>query len=159
MNDSPHLPIEVVGQFMQKVPVDVRALGSALGLKITEANLPDNVSGKIERDWRGSYVVVVNQSHSTTRKRFTIAHEIAHYVLHKDKIGDGIVDDGLYRDSRLSSAVERQANRYAAEILMPWPKVVDGPDFRSGNVSSLAVRYGVSLAVAEIRVRELDAVS
>lgn len=141
---------------MQDIPVDVRALGAALGLKIIASNLDDDVSGKIERDWRGDFIITVNLNHSETRKRFTIAHEIAHYVLHRDKISDGIVDDGLYRDKRLSSAVERQANRYAAEILMPWPKVIDDPDFFSGNTVSLANRFGVSPAVAEIRVKELD---
>ena len=58
------------------------------------------------------------------RRRFTIAHEIAHFLLHRDKIGDQLSDDAMYRSS-LSSDDERAANRLAADILMPMGLIQD----------------------------------
>ena len=60
----------------------------------------------------------------TVRQRFTLAHEIGHMLLHRDRIGDGIVDDILYRSS-LSDTLEAQANRLAADILMPYPLIME----------------------------------
>lgn len=113
--------------------MDVYRLARALGLEIRDIKLPDYVSGKIEKDWRsGSFVISINDSHPLTRRRFTVAHEIAHFVLHQDLIGDGIVDDALYRSSK-GNEIERQANAYAATILMPAPLV--RARFNSGDKS------------------------
>ena len=55
--------------------------------------------------WSGAYpVVLVNAGAPTDRKRLTLAHELGHLVLHTT-----FVDDD----------VELQANRFAAELLMP----------------------------------------
>jgi len=72
-----------------------------------------------EKGGKSRYAIYVNASHVETRQRSTISHEIAHYVLHDTLIWDGISDDGLYR-SGLSSTVEAQENRYAADMPMPW---------------------------------------
>lgn len=149
------LSIETVGQFMRTAPVNVEALAGALGLQIKRAILPDNVSGKIECEKDGPCIITVNICHPRTRQRFTIAHEIAHFVLHRNQIGDGITDDGRYRSDGLSDSIERQANSYAADILMPWELVIKKR--RDGCVSAeaLAKEFDVSKAVAEIRLREL----
>jgi Zn-dependent peptidase ImmA (M78 family) len=148
------LPIEVIADFTQSAPSDVRGLARSLGLPVLEEDLGTDVSGKIERDLFGGYKITVNSRHSETRRRFTIAHEIAHYVLHRSKIGDEIVDDGLYRSAR-GGTIERQANNYAASILMPAPVV--GEKWRAGarTPEALAKVFDVSAAVAEIRIKEL----
>lgn len=49
---------------------------------------------------------------------------MAHFLLHKEDIGDGIHDDALYR-SKLSTFQEVQANKLAADILMPFDKIYE----------------------------------
>ena len=74
------------------------------------------------------YVITVNENHSKVRQRFTIAHEIGHYILHRNKIGDGITDNKLYRSStcgrfrnlNIGGKEETEANQLAANILMPF---------------------------------------
>ena len=148
------LPTEIVGDYMEHCPVDVTGLADELGLKVVYARLASDVSGKIECGRRGCKITV-NSTHGQSRQRFTIAHEIAHYVLHRELIGDGIVDDGLYRSAQ-PSAIERQANQYAADILMPWRLVRKA--YRRGTTSAcgLASMFQVSSAVAEIRLKELN---
>ncbi len=153
---SDRLPIEIVGQYMERSPVDVEGLARELGLAVKRELWPDNMSGKIECEADGGpCTITVNAIHPETRQRFTIAHEIAHYVLHRDKIGDGIVDNGMYRSGQ-PEKVEREANKYAAEILMPWKLVIR--EYRAGKTTAadLARAFKVSPAVAEIRLKELS---
>lgn len=86
--------------FIGTAPVELAGLAEALGLKVTAARMPNNLLSKIEQDWWGDYEITYNSAHPRTRQRFIIGHEIAHYVLHRDKIGDVIVADGLYRNNQ-----------------------------------------------------------
>lgn len=159
MAASAPLAVEIVGRFLYTVPVDVRAMAAALDLRIAEADL-GTASGKIERDPFDpeDFFITVNGAHAEVRKRFTIAHEIAHFVLHRDLIGDGILDNALYRDARIGDQKERQANRYAARLLMPAALVRRSWDEGAVTAAELARRFQVSVAVAEIRMTELGCV-
>jgi Zn-dependent peptidase ImmA (M78 family) len=145
-------PSEIVAEFITVTPVDVGRLAATLGLKVTYDRLGE-ISGKIEKDQFG-YKVTINETDPIVRKRFTLAHEIGHYILHRDLIGDGITDDAMYR-SKLSSFYEIQANRYAAHILMP-PGIFR-EKYRNGMTSphALATYFGVSSQAAEYRIKNL----
>ncbi|MDC5869874.1 ImmA/IrrE family metallo-endopeptidase [Vibrio europaeus] len=103
--------------FHQTLPVKIGTLAKALGINIKVATLPDNISGEI-KETNGSVTIKVNKHDVNARQRFTLAHEVAHFLLHKHLLNSGITDDVLYRSS-LSDEVEAQANRLAADILMP----------------------------------------
>lgn len=150
--------IETIEQFTSRYPVDVRGLAQALGVAVVDEVLPDDLSGKIECEIDGDCTITVNRTHSETRRRFTIAHEIAHFVLHRDLIGDGIFDNGLYRSATLGERIEQQANRYAATILMPRTQVRAAWEAGNHTREQLAAAFQVSPAVAEIRMRELGCV-
>jgi Zn-dependent peptidase ImmA (M78 family) len=147
---------EIIRSFSQTAPVDVYGIAEALGIDCRDETLDGNASGKIEKHWFfDTYTIAVNKAHPITRRRFTVAHEIGHFVLHRDQIGDGIEDDAMYRSGQ-SSRVEREANAFAASILMPAPLVVFAFE-QDGLTSStsLAKRFVVSSEVAAIRMREL----
>ncbi|MEK4035828.1 ImmA/IrrE family metallo-endopeptidase [Methylocystis sp. IM3] len=145
--------LNAISEYTQSAPVNVSGLAKTLGLRVIDANIGD-ASGKIERDLDGGYLITINARHSETRKRFTLAHEIAHYILHRHLIGDGIVDSALYRSDR-GDAVERQANSYAASILMPAPLVDEKWKAGADTPELLAKAFHVSPTVAEIRIKEL----
>ncbi|EPE2789502.1 ImmA/IrrE family metallo-endopeptidase [Serratia marcescens] len=98
-------------------PIAVGAIARELGIVVKRSTLAAGISGEIKEE-NGSVVIRVNRHDVKERQRFTLAHEIAHFLLHRDRIGDGITDDVLYR-SKLSDFMEVQANRLAADILMP----------------------------------------
>ena len=149
------LPVEIVRQFLGSAPVDLKGMAEALGLEVEHLGLFDEpeVAGKIERD-RSGYRITINALDPARRQRFTLAHEIGHYILHRDLIGDGITDSGLYR-SRLSSTIERQANRYAANLLMPADLVRAAWQAGRGDPFELSEEFNVSEAAAQIRLTEL----
>lgn len=151
------LPLDIAGGFLHEAPVDLLGMAAALGLAVEmEAELPPELSGRITRAGAGraGYSIAINSTHSKNRKRFTLAHEIAHYLLHRDLIGDGIEDSALYR-SRLSSEVETQANQLAAEMLMPRKLVRNV--FRAGvkSLAGLSAAFEVSEEAMRIRLRQL----
>lgn len=148
-------PIEIVGRFLDDAPVDLDGMAQALGLDVRyEASMPSNVAGSIRRVG-DRFRVDINGRHSKWRQRFTLAHEIAHYVLHRDLIGDGITDTDKYR-SRLSDDLETQANRFAVEILMP-ARTLRPLYLRDGvrDLASLTSRLCVSEEAMRIRLRSL----
>lgn len=111
---------EQLSAHQSTVPVKLGAIAKALGLKLTASTLPAGISGEIRPDptSEAGFNVRVNRHDSGKRQRFTVAHEIGHFLLHRDQIGDGISDDVLYR-STLSDRREAEANRIAADLLMP----------------------------------------
>lgn len=145
-------PAEIVERFTRSIPVDLYGLAKALGLKtVVDPTLPPEVSGKIKREGR-AYRITLNGRDAPRRQRFTLAHEIGHFVLHRDQLGAGIVDNAMYR-SRLSSELETQANRFAAELLMPANLVFQL--YRQENIRSLhalADRFDVSVDAMRTRL-------
>lgn len=135
------------------IPVDVARVAALLGLYVQYEQMSDEMSGYLENR-EGRWVVGVNSLHAGVRQRFTIAHEIAHFVLHRK-------DQGTFRDvifmrrSLNANAMERQADSFAAELLMPEVSVV--ADIRGGlvNVHLLAGRYHVSALAMKYRLQNL----
>ena len=135
----------------KELSVDVIAIANAFGMKVyTVTFTDDDLSGMIRKD-EEEYGIYVNRHHAKTRQRFTIAHEIAHFVLHQPLIGDGIVDDALYR-SALSNKVEAQANRLAADILMPWSLLATEINKGNDDIDELAEMFNVSTHAMSIRL-------
>lgn len=137
-----------------KPPVDLIAIARDLDLSIFRANNWSNdLSGMIRKapDNPEHYNIYVNAKHHENRRRFTIAHEMAHFILHRDLIGDGIVDDALYR-SKLSNNIEAQANRQAADILMPFHLINPLIDAGVTDIQELADHFNVSANAISIRL-------
>lgn len=148
--------MDIISRHQTCAPVDVLAIARDLGLEVYRVQgWPDDISGMIkadpERGGKSGYAIYVNGKHPETRRRFTIAHEIGHFVLHPEKIGDGITDDALYR-SKLSSATEVQANRFAADLLMPEDLLRDAIKQGIETVEELANHFNVSRSSMSIRL-------
>lgn len=98
-------------------------------VRVEQREMEDEVSGMLlVQSGRGT--IVVNRTHHPNRKRFTIAHELGHFLLHPTKgtmeVPSVWIDEApiLFRDSRSSDGVDLQeveANAFAAELLMPEP--------------------------------------
>ena len=90
-------------------PVNLNAAAEYLGVVILTWQPDENsLKGALIRSAR---TVFVNASLSLPRMRFTAAHELGHFVL--GHAGD------YYCPSRLYAAREREANCFAAALLMP----------------------------------------
>jgi Zn-dependent peptidase ImmA (M78 family) len=149
-------PMQVIEQHWNSSPVPIDTIIKEIGLKLDREVLDDNVSGFIERKADGSYRIVVNAFHPETRQRFTAAHELGHYVYHRDLLGDGVGDNRAYRaegttrpNPNIRPLHERQANSFAANVLMPRHRLtnVDGQ-----ATAALAQKFQVSQEAMRIRL-------
>lgn len=151
-------------------PIPVERIALHLGLEVERAALGDNVSGLlVVQDGRGMIGVSANQP--LVRQRFTIAHEIGHFVLHKDVMPVFIDTQFLrpilaaFRNAASSTgedAREREANAFAAALLMPAEMVhraiatlgVDIADEEA--IEELAKRFNVSRQAMTFRLANLS---
>lgn len=145
----------LLSRFQSAAPVDISGLARELGLAVIEDHtLQVGISGLIEQDLElsGRYRIRVRASDPYVRKRFTIAHEIAHFVLHRDRIGTRLIDDALYR-SGLPSRAEAAANNLAAEMLMPRHLIGQySANYGTGDPAVLASIFKVSEDAMRIRL-------
>lgn len=102
----------------------------------------------------GRPVIAVNSARPLCRRRFSIAHEIGHYILgHNSLLFSGSGGEGMIkRDPKQ----ERAANAFAAEFLMP--KIALSREAHKYSLRGLARRYMVSVQAMEIRLKELGLV-
>lgn len=147
-------PLAVVAKYQTTAPVNLNGIARDLNLPVISTSLSYDIAGQIVRDKRTSprsgFVIYINSDQHENRQRFTLAHEIAHFILHRDLIESGIVDDTMYRSS-LSNHYEVQANRMAADILMPI-RLVKAMYAKFPLVDALAGRFQVSSAAMKIRL-------
>ncbi|MDR9497983.1 MAG: ImmA/IrrE family metallo-endopeptidase [Hydrogenovibrio sp.] len=145
----------LIRSYQENMPVKLGALAKDLGLVVKKSALGARYSGEIRLESE-LYVIRVNRLDSKDRQRFTLAHEIGHFLLHKEYIGDGILDDVLYR-SQLSNRKEAEANRLAADILMPWDKLEEirarhANLKREQRLEKISDEMGVSVPALRIRL-------
>lgn len=146
---------QIILQHQASFPVAVGAIAKDFGITVMKSTMPGSISGEI-RETEGKVTIKVNRHDVKERQRFTIAHEIAHFLLHRDRLANGITDDVLYR-SGLTDDLERQANRLAADIIMPYNLIQVAlvnlnslkAEEKLKNISELAQ---VSLAAVRIRL-------
>jgi len=122
-------------------------LARKLGVgKISEERLP--FEGGLFRTPDGGLVIKLNACSAFVRKRFTLAHEIAHLLLGTIPGRRGAGHD--------DSTLERACDMIAAELLMPTDEVIQfvgrigGPS--PENLRAIASGFGVSLRAAAIRL-------
>jgi Zn-dependent peptidase ImmA (M78 family) len=105
-------------------PVPVERLARDLGALVSYQPFDtEDISGLLYRSEGAAPVIGVNSSNSRLRQRFTIAHELGHLLLHE---GNGLMIERLVRvnfrnatSGTATDAEESDANRFAAELLMP----------------------------------------
>jgi IrrE N-terminal-like domain len=115
----------ILAPFVGRIPVPIGAAADAFGIEVVSLTLPSDISGLIRQITANAqiYQIQVNNTDVPVRQRFTVAHELAHFLLHRHSIGtNGITDSILYR-SKLSDRVEAEANRLGAALLLPWEPV------------------------------------
>ncbi len=149
----PPYAMDAISRNQVEVPVKLGRIASELGIQVVVSDLPLAVSGMLvlNKDDRKTWTIKVNRHEHRNRQRFTIAHEIAHFVLHRDVIGNELVDDTFYR-SGLSERREFEANALAAEILMPWHLIKELMQGGERDIDKLAEALQVSPAALNIRL-------
>lgn len=139
----------------EKSPIRVNDIAKLLSIEIIPYNFPDNFSGVI-REIKGHIVIGVNKNHHLNRQRFTIAHEIGHYLLgHSMSHSIGLTNDVIIGEkSAIEIDKEKEANCFAAELLIPKTMLASDIEKFRGKIKipDLAKMYEVSDQAMSIRL-------
>lgn len=160
---------------LYRFPVDVHGVAAKLGIDTAETGLDDRHSAfLVVKNNRAR--IFVNANHHPNRQRFSVAHEIGHFLLHHVPSAK---ENNLYLDEKLDLyhrksiptntmvdfTLERQANRFAADLLMPKGLIEqhiddEGLDILEEKVMrKIALAFKVSEQSLLIRLLELGYVS
>lgn len=165
------------------IPTDIDKVVESLNVRVHEEEMESDVSGVLIIKGEQRHVLV-NREHPANRKRFTVAHELGHLVLHDDEAERNATGERMFIDRQIrvyqrvaepSAAVykqegsmtdmwqEREANAFAACLLMPAHHVtraaLERDLFDELSVASLAKNFGVSEQAMSIRLQQLQVVS
>jgi len=140
----------VVAKFVKAEPLDLMALCHELGLRIREVPAK-GFDGALIRSKAGQKgIVAVKASiREASRKRFTIAHEIGHFIIPHHRNLENICEERKIESfDRNLNRPEMEANEFAAELLLPsgaLRKLFNLAQFSLAQISAVAAEYGTSL--------------
>ena len=166
--------ISVLADFgIREAPIHVEQIALRLGLQVEHASLGDEIAGLlVVQDDNG--MIGVNTNQAPARQRFTIAHEIGHFLLHRKEMPVFIDKQffkpyfAAFRDSASSAGedrLEREANAFAAALLMPSALVRSAIAELRGNIADeeaieeLAKKFQVSRQAMTFRVAKLTSLA
>ncbi len=147
---------------VREVPVDIENIADKLGIKISYAP-SEEYSGMLIRKEDDQALMGINSSEPKTRMRFTVAHEIAHFLF--DKKNKVSID---YRTSTKlldKPEEEKRADLFAANVLMPKKLLtldfekISKESFSQKHLIDLAKKYQVSQDAMKYRLMSLRLIS
>lgn len=129
--------------YINKPPIKPEVIAYGLGIELYFYKLPPQLSG-ILYNRKNSPIMLINKNDNLLRQRFTIAHEIGHFLLHD-------FNHKIYFDYPMeSSKIEREANTFAASLLLP-DFLLDG--YLNLSLEKISNIFYVSRKVTEIRLK------
>ena len=155
--DTPERIIEYCRQagYVEGFSTDIRKLiEDTPGLSLSFEDLGEN-DAYIKKINDNCFHIAINSKHPPVRQKFSMAHEYIHFQFHRDSIdsmpeGEKILHRNEERDWK-----EYQANKAAAEILMPYDYFVEIVRQNGGDISRIASSFGVSTLSVRFRAKEL----
>lgn len=155
---------------ISETPVNIEKICQYYDIEVEPIDAEDNLSGFFLVNDKKIKMIGYNKNHSDNRKRFTIAHEFGHFQLHLQSDQKFFIDNNskFFRNEKSSSGElkqEREANAFAAALLMPVPllereleKINDNEDIDS-IVIFLSSRFLVSEESMRYRLINLGVIN
>ncbi len=135
-------------------PLDVAELSKALGIKMSFEPMKGEDSGSLKKVKKtGEWIMRINSLHHPNRQRFTIAHELGHFIKHSMRC-DEFSDAAFFRNGE-TNPMEAEANGFAAELLMPAESFRRYIERESSEVDKIANHFQVSALAVRIRAKQL----
>lgn len=129
--------------------VDIEQVAKWQNINIVYDQMDSSISGYLKMV-DGQWVIGVNRLHNPKRQRFTIAHELGHYYMHKEK--NVAFEDTTFFRNNDSTSIEYSANEFAANLLMPEDRVKAAIKSGVKSIEKLSTIFNVSVAAIKYRV-------
>jgi len=141
---------------INSIPIPIEDIVNKYNIRISKAPSEEFSGILIRKENRA--LIGINDEEPINRQRFSIAHELGHFLLHKNKFA--FVDYREKKDVLIHNHKEREANIFAAAILMPEKPLKDDLkekkyEITEYDVQELAHKYQVSYQAMQIRLINL----
>ena len=150
----------VIEKYSSEIPVKLGAMANSFGIDVLLSTFPLGISGQIGEEDE-NFVIRINRHEVRHRQRFTLAHEISHFLLHKDLIRStesNYWSENVLLRSGQPLRVEYQANRLASDLVIPpnllveETKNIDNP-MTTDELQYLAEKFQVSAAAMKFKLQ------
>ena len=147
-----------IDNYLSEYPVRLGAMAKKLGVRVLLSTLPRGTSGQITIE-NDVFVIRVNRHEASHRQRATLAHEMAHFLLHRDLIEQ---TNGWYENVLLRSGkpkeIEVAASRLSYDLILPSDLLFEAAKEYTGPMTSeiiddLARRFKTSTGAIEYKLQ------
>lgn len=144
--------VSACGAEQAKPPVDLSRILALFNMTLKQGDFGrSDISGAYDKKNRSIYIA---QSDSYSRKAFTIAHELGHYVLHESKDVETLTRAEALRLGEKKPDIEQEADWFAASLLMPR-KMLERFWAITYDVDRMARLFRVSYSLMDYRLKHL----
>jgi Zn-dependent peptidase ImmA (M78 family) len=146
MRNIEQITSQIVSKLNLSIPINVEDIAKSLSVQIKKTPSKD-FSGLLFRKNEVAFMAINNEE-SLVRQRFTIAHELGHFFLHEDK--NTFIEFRNREGNIIKNRKEREANQFAASLLMPRAflekdiKCLPTNSISETEINYLSQRYKVS---------------
>ncbi len=128
---------------------DVYELVDLLDITLIKKDLPKGMKGKFFRDIFDNEFIFISNELCPQEERQVIAHELGHAILHVDLTISYYTENHL----QVKNKFEIEANKFAAELLIPDDLDLDLSIYDSMTKKELSCILGVSERLIELKFR------
>lgn len=122
----------------------------SIQLKFVEMH--GGLSGSLKNEG-DKWIMNINAKHHKNRQRFTMAHELGHFIMHKDK--NALFEDTTFFRGAESTAIEYAANEFASSLLMPESEIKRLLKEGIRELGILSEKFKVSPSAMKYRLESL----
>lgn len=140
---------------MLKLPVNLISIADKNGIEVYYSRLPEGISGAIKYNPnKECFQIIVESNDNSRRRRFTLAHELAHFFLQKNELSTNqeVHYDVLYRKDY--SSKEFDVDYLAGAILMEKGILEELYEINP-SIPELAKVFNVSESALTVRLMQL----
>jgi Zn-dependent peptidase ImmA (M78 family) len=159
------------------IPINIDKLAEKLEIELSKKDLNNNISGEITYNPTEDIAkIIINSKQSEQRQRFSIAHEIAHYIYDLDFSKENDIKDiQKHNRGEVVNPIERRADKFAEKLLMPYEKFTEeairiknekfgkSNNLTVSNIHSIATElsslFNVSKSAVYIRLHSVKLIS
>lgn len=146
---------DVYNKYKETYPLPLEELVEELGIKVEYKFSDDGIAGFYD----GNKTIYINKGHPPVRQRFSLSHELGHYLMDH---GSSFRQSLVVYDAE-EKRKERNANLFARSILMPIDEIdkflqTFKDKIEKGEIpftQSLVKKFGVSIDALKVRLMTL----
>lgn len=157
MNNPIKLINELIYEYNLNIEeaIDIENLISKMNIRLVTTELEEGILGASKVEGLKRLIVISSRVYNEEQKRFTLAHELGHILIHR---GTHYFSKEEFTTISTSKQKEDEADRFAVELLLPSKiirNIIRKDDINFELIKQIAQKYKTSLTCTAIRVAEL----